>query len=115
MKITKIYISAFGKLKDFTLELSDGMSVIFGENENGKTTVMSFIKMMFYGSSSRQQKQLSARKKYIPWSGDKPAGRIDFEHDGRRYQLERIFGKTESSDKITLKFRKRYRKAVFRS
>ena len=102
MKITKIYISAFGKLKDFTLELSDGMSVIFGENENGKTTVMSFIKMMFYGSSSRQQKQLSARKKYIPWSGDKPAGRIDFEHDGRRYQLERIFGKTESSDKITL-------------
>lgn len=102
MKITKIYISAFGKLKDFTLELSDGMNVIFGENENGKTTVMSFIKMMFYGSSSRQQKQLSARKKYIPWSGDKPAGRIDFEHDGRRYQLERIFGKTESSDKITL-------------
>ena len=102
MKITKIYISAFGKLKDFTLELSDGMNVIFGENENGKTTVMSFIKMMFYGSSSRQQKQLSARKKYIPWSGDKPAGRIDFEHEGRRYQLERIFGKTESSDKITL-------------
>ncbi len=102
MKITKIYISAFGKLKDFTLELSDGMNIIFGENENGKTTVMSFIKMMFYGSSSRQQKQLSARKKYIPWSGDKPAGRIDFEHEGRRYQLERIFGKTESSDKITL-------------
>ncbi len=102
MKITKIYISAFGKFKDFTLELSDGMNVIFGENENGKTTVMSFIKMMFYGSSSRQQKQLSARKKYIPWSGDKPAGRIDFEHEGRRYQLERIFGKTESSDKITL-------------
>lgn len=102
MRINKIYISAFGKLKDFTLELNGGMNVIFGENENGKTTVMSFIKMMFYGSSSRLQKQLSARKKYIPWSGDKPAGRIDFEHEGRRYQLERIFGKTESSDKITL-------------
>lgn len=102
MRINKIYISAFGKLKDFTLELNGGMNVIFGENENGKTTVMSFIKMMFYGSSSRLQKQLSARKKYIPWSGDKPAGRIDFEHEGRRYQLERVFGKTESSDKITL-------------
>ena len=47
MKLNKIYISAFGGLKDFTLNLNDGLNVIFGNNEDGKTTVATFIKCMF--------------------------------------------------------------------
>ena len=50
MTFNKIYIGAFGSLKDFTLELDRGLNVIFGENENGKSTIMAFIKMMFYGN-----------------------------------------------------------------
>ena len=36
MKLNKIYISAFGGLKDFTLDLGDGLNVIYGQNEGGK-------------------------------------------------------------------------------
>ena len=43
MKIKKIYISAFGGLKDFTLELNDGLNVVYGNNEDGKSTVAAFI------------------------------------------------------------------------
>ena len=103
MKINRIYIAAFGGLKNKTIDFKDGFSVIYGENENGKTTIMTFIKMMFYGSergSSSIAKNL--RKKYAPWSGEKSAGSIDFEHGGRSYRLEREFGNTNSSDKITL-------------
>ena len=50
MKINKIYISAFGGLKDFTLELNDGLNVIYGDNEDGKSTVAAFIKAMFFGT-----------------------------------------------------------------
>lgn len=103
MKIKRVYIAAFGGLKNKTVDFEDGFNVIYGENENGKTTVMTFIKMMFYGSergSSALAK--NPRKKYAPWSGEKPAGSIDFEHGGRNYRLEREFGKTNSSDKITL-------------
>ena len=46
MKIKSIYISAFGGVKNLKLELDDGFNVVYGENENGKTTVMSFIKMI---------------------------------------------------------------------
>lgn len=105
MKINDIYIGAFGKLKDFSLEFNDNMNIVFGENEHGKTTVMNFIKMMFYGSNSRSQKIMPARTKYLPWSGEKAGGRINFEHENRRYTLERIFGKTDSSDIVTLKNR----------
>lgn len=103
MKIKRVYIAAFGGLKNKTVDFEDGFNVIYGENENGKTTVMTFIKMMFYGSergSSALAK--NPRKKYAPWSGEKPAGSIDFEHGGRSYRLEREFGKTNSSDKITI-------------
>ena len=103
MKLNKIYISAFGKLKDFTLELSDGLNVIYGENENGKSTVMAFIKMMFYGSGkSTQNLAKSPRRKYAPWDGSQPAGSIEFEHSGRHYRLERTFGSSNSSDKVFL-------------
>ena len=103
MKIKRVYIAAFGGLKNKTVDFEDGFNVIYGENENGKTTVMTFIKMMFYGSergSSALAK--NPRKKYAPWSGERAAGSIDFEHGGRSYRLEREFGKTNSSDKITL-------------
>ncbi len=103
MKINKIYISAFGGLKDLTIELNDGMNVIFGENENGKSTVMAFIKMMFYGSGKKvQQISNSPRIKYTPFSGDTMGGRIDFEYGSHNYRLEREFKKSDSTDRIVL-------------
>lgn len=103
MKINKIYISAFGGLKDFTLELHDGLNVIYGDNEAGKSTVAAFIKAMFYGTG-RNSKNLSEsiRLKYTPWDNSTMAGRIFFEHKGKNYCLEREFRKSDSTDRILL-------------
>lgn len=104
MKINAVNIAAFGKLKNYTLNFSDGLNLIFGENENGKTTVMEFIKMMFYGNIYTRAQSLdkNPRKKYKPWNGDTMAGSIDFEHGGTRYRLMREFKNSNSTDKITL-------------
>lgn len=103
MKIKRIYISAFGGVKDLKLDLNDSFNVIYGENENGKTTVMSFIKMMFYGSDrAKGDLAKSPRKKYTPWDNSQMAGSIEFEKDGKNYRLERIFGESNSTDKVTL-------------
>ena len=103
MKIKSLYISAFGGVKDLKLDLNDNFNVIYGENENGKTTVMSFIKMMFYGSDrAKNDLAKSPRKKYTPWDNSQMAGSIDFTKDGKNYRLERIFGESNSTDKVTL-------------
>ena len=103
MKINKIHIISFGGLKNFTLEFSDGFNCVYGENERGKSTVMSFIKMMFYGNSySGSVLQNNLRKKYTPWDGSAMAGIIEFEKDGKNYRLEREFKKSNSTDKVTL-------------
>lgn len=103
MKLNKIYISAFGGLKDFTLELNDGLNIIYGNNEDGKSTVAAFIKAMFYGTG-RNSKNLaeSVRLKYTPWDNSTMAGRVYFEHQNKRYCLEKEFRKSDSTDRITL-------------
>ena len=43
MKIEKLEIRNFGKMQNRTLEFSDGIQLISGENESGKSTVHTFI------------------------------------------------------------------------
>ena len=103
MRLNKIYISAFGGLKDFTLDLSGGLNVIYGNNEDGKSTVAAFIKAMFYGTG-RNTKSLadSVRLKYTPWDNSTMAGRIYFENGGKSYCLEKEFRKSDSTDRTLL-------------
>lgn len=103
MRINSVYISAFGGIKDRKIDFGSGFNVIYGDNENGKSTLMSFIKMMFYGSE-RGSAQLAKniRKKMSPWDGSPMAGSIEFEHSGRRYRLEREFRTSNSTDRVTL-------------
>ena len=43
MKIERISIVSFGRLTDFDLTLSDGINVLEGANESGKSTIAAFI------------------------------------------------------------------------
>lgn len=103
MKINKINIASFGKFKNKQIEFSDGFNLIYGENEMGKTTVMEFIKMMFYGSKVKGGDSVTnPRKRYMPWNSDNMAGSIEFTHGGTFYRLEREFKGGNSTDKVTL-------------
>lgn len=101
MIIKEIYIFSFGKLKDFRLNFQKGTNLIYGKNEAGKSTVMSFILMAFYGSKSRHKNvKDNPRKKYRPWDGSDMRGYIIFEKDGLEYRLERTFLQTNKQDLV---------------
>lgn len=100
MKINKVYIKGFGKLKDYGIEFEDGFQIIGAENEFGKTTIMEFINMMFYGKKGGGQNILkNSRLRYRPWNGEEMAGMIEFEHDNIVYRIEKEFGKSPSTDR----------------
>ena len=104
MRIDSVYISAFGKFEDKTFNFTDGLNVIYGENEDGKTTLMTFIIMMFYGTNVKSNEELysNPRKKYLPRNDKAMAGSIDFSLGNRKYRIERIFKATNSGDKISV-------------
>lgn len=84
----------FGKIEDFDITLSNGLNVIYGPNESGKSTLMAFIKAMLYGlKGGRASKDgIAAAKLYLPWSKAFYGGYINFELDnGSSYRIERDF------------------------
>ena len=43
MKIHKLKINAFGNIENKEIELSEGINVVYGKNEAGKSTLLKFI------------------------------------------------------------------------
>ncbi len=105
MKIKRIEIASFGKFKDFSIDFSHGFNLIFGKNEDGKSTLMAFIALMLYGNagtSSRTDISSNLRKKYAPWSGEKMSGDMEIEHNGTVYRIHKDFKATSKSDKVVV-------------
>lgn len=103
MIIKSIRIDGFGKHKGLCLDFQQGLNVIYGSNEVGKSTLQAFIKAMFYGLNSRTRTIAdNPRKKYTPWHADIMGGEICFSHNELEYALTRQFGDTKSKDKMTL-------------
>ena len=49
MKIDELKVNSYGKLKNKDIKFEDGINIIYGENERGKSTLLNFIVNMFYG------------------------------------------------------------------
>lgn len=85
MIFESIYIGSFGKLSDIKLDFSDGVNIIEGENESGKSTICGFIKFMFYGLGPKSEEKL----RYISWQTACASGTLTFSDAGHRYRIER--------------------------
>lgn len=100
MRLTKIHIENYGKIKDFDKTFESGINEIFEKNGFGKTTLASFIKAMFYGLAPVRSngKDFNDRRKFYPFSGGKFGGNVEFDFGGDRYRIERFFGKKSDTD-----------------
>ena len=95
MKISKIKINSFGKLKEKEMDLQDGINLIYGKNEAGKSTLLRFIINSFYGiSKNKKGKEYSDFEKYTPWIGEEFSGKIEYELNNKiKYEVYRDFRK----------------------
>ena len=103
MIIEKILIKSFGRLNDMTLEFSDRVNVIEGENESGKSTIAAFIRYMLYGFTDGEGQELGERKKRISWKTGKAEGSMYVRVGGKRYVISRCTIPAEESDKQTFR------------
>ena len=77
MKLEKLKINSYGKIKNKEIDLKDGINIIKGNNESGISTILSYISSMFYGASSNlEKKKISDYDKFKPWEGDEFSGKI---------------------------------------
>ncbi len=101
MIIKRVEIKAFAGLKDFSLDFDSGLNCIYGANEAGKSTILNFILAMFYGLGDRRGKD-NFRDKVKPRSGEQIRGQIFFSHNGKNYEIQRIFAERTALDETKL-------------
>jgi len=95
LKINKIKINSYGKLKEKEIKLKDGINIIYGKNESGKSTLLNFIVNSFYGiSKNKKGKEYSDVEKYTPWLGEEFSGKLEYELNNKnKYEIYRDFKK----------------------
>lgn len=99
MRIKSAEITSFGKFKNKTVTFTDGFNVIFGNNESGKSTIISFIYAMFYGFGDNRGKGISMREKYTPWDGGECEGKLHLiSDDGTPVTIYRKAGSVKKYD-----------------
>ena len=100
MKILDLHIDGFGKFHNRDISFSDGLNIVYGKNEAGKSTLHTFIRGMFFGIE-RQRGRASKNDtytKYEPWTNSGTyEGRMRIECDGQIYRIERRFQKGSKS------------------
>lgn len=100
MIIKKVNIIVFGGLKDKIISFNNGMNIIYGENEAGKSTIQAFIKIWLYGMSNYKGKDYkqNERLKYMPSTGETISGELYVEFKNKEYIIRRTFGKSKKED-----------------
>lgn len=103
MRILDIYINGFGKFHGRNLTFGEGLNIVYGKNEAGKSTIHTFIRGMLFGIE-RQRGRASKNDlytKYEPWENSGTyEGQIRLEHKDHIYRIERTFQKNKKEFKI---------------
>lgn len=110
MFIKSIHIDSFGGLSGKDFDFSRALNIIEGNNESGKSTLLSFIKFILYGAQNKAQDGFSVpeRKLYISWRDGRAAGNMTLDLGGKEYRIERelvLTARTDSTDNIRETFR----------
>ena len=95
MNIKEIKINNYGNIQNKEIRFTEGINVIHGANESGKSTLLSYIVNNFYGiSKNKDGKNITDYEKYKPWIGEEFSGKINYElDDGKKYEVFRDFNK----------------------
>jgi len=103
MIIKRVNLNSFGKFNNKEIEFSEGLNIVYGHNESGKTTVHRFIDGMFYGflkPNIKFTKYSQEHEKYEPWHKDRYTGSMNLSINGQEYRIERNFKKGMESTKV---------------
>lgn len=112
MKIENIKINGFGKINNKEINFTDKINLIKGDNESGKSMIMSYLRAMFFGlQKTRKRGFLSDEEKFKPWNTHEFSGQITYTlNDGTKYTCFRDFntGKVSvfdgNNNEITAKY-----------
>ncbi len=90
MIIKTVHIDRFGGLRGKTVSPGEGVSVLFGPNESGKSSLAAFVKFVLYGLPARDRTGNPERGRAFDRETGSAAGWLDIRcDDGTEFRIER--------------------------
>ena len=94
MRLHRLRVTNFSAIRDATIEFGQGLNVLYGPNDLGKSTLVDAIRLALllpHGSTACEQ--------YIPWTNSRdPLVELTFETEQQRiWRVTKEFGKRGSS------------------
>lgn len=104
MIIRSVRMRHFGRFSDKEITFSDGLNIVEGVNEAGKSTLHAFIRGMLFGIEKNRGRagKDDIYTHYLPW--DSPGayqGSLDLEHNGQNIRISRSFLQNAKSCVVT--------------
>lgn len=105
MRLIRCHIENFGKLNNVELSFDESCHVICKENGWGKSTLATFLRVMFFGFNNENKRDAveNERRHYEPWQKGVYGGSVTFEINGTVYEMSRQFAKKEADDVFELR------------
>ncbi len=92
MHVESVHLHGFGRLAERNFRFGQGLTIVHGPNEAGKSTLHTALSAALFGlvGSGRRKREDTARvERYRPWSGGRYAATADVvAGDGRRLRIE---------------------------
>lgn len=98
MRMVEFHIDGFGRFAGLShRDIPPGLSIVRGDNEAGKSTLLAFLRSVLFGLPTRLQKEY-----YPPLQGGRKGGRIVLQDGSRgRIVVERFEGKKAGRFTVT--------------
>jgi DNA repair exonuclease SbcCD ATPase subunit len=88
MHIQSVHVEEFGTIDALEVDLTEGLNVISGPNEAGKSTLMQAV---WFALTRRSTSKAQEIRDIVPEEGGTPRVEVSLSVDGTTYQLEKVF------------------------
>ncbi len=96
MIVDKIHLENWGIIREpIEVEFSNGLNIVYGPNDTGKTTLIDSIRTIFFTKHASHSERV---RSLIPWGSTlSPKATITFFHNGAHYRITKKFISSEMS------------------
>ncbi|MEA2618888.1 MAG: hypothetical protein QOE72_4671 [Chloroflexota bacterium] len=106
MRLERLDVAGFGRLRDLRLDLAPRMTVLWGANEAGKSTVHRAVRVALYGIAAGGPGRAVERSDWVrwqPWDAGSYGLALTYAlGDGRRYRVARRLEEREQVAQVQL-------------